>query len=269
VLPVTRGRLREAIRWLAVAASVAVAFVVALYVNLFVFLFGPFPRDLAEPTAGFVMGALVVLPGALLAPRFRLVVAAVLVALVTVIGVGVFRQHIASTALGGLAAAAFAMWWSHPRRTPRAARGVGAALAVAGLAFAGLVYARHVDWPARRDPLPTHLIEVLGAEARRVQAFWRYDLGGFIDHEWLWRIDAQPELVALAVSGLGLEPTTAVPPRFWRMAPHYWPRAMPGGGEAFRSRQFPAEGRGPDGDHFLLVHDRRLGRAFVWFKSNF
>ena len=265
----TRDWLRGAIRWMAVAASVAVAFVVSVYVNLFVFLFGPFPRDLAEPTAGFVMGALVVLPGALLAPRFRLVVAAVLVALITWIGVAVFRQHVAGPALGGLAAAAFAMWWLHPRRTARVTRGVAAAAAVAGLAFAGLVYARHVDWPARPDALPALLAEALGSEGARVQAFYLHDLGGFIDHEWLWRIDAPPELVARAVSGLGLEPAGAVPPRFWRMPPHYWPRAMPGGGKAFRSPRFPDEGRGGDGEHFFLVHDRRQGRVFVWLRSNF
>jgi hypothetical protein len=80
---VSRDWLRVAIRWLAVAASVAVAFVVALYIDLFVFLFGAFPRDVAEPTAGFVMGAPVVLPGAPLAPRFGRAVEAVLVALVT------------------------------------------------------------------------------------------------------------------------------------------------------------------------------------------
>lgn len=267
--PLTGEALRLAGRWLAVVASAMLAFVVALYINLFVFLFGPFPRDLAEPTAGFVMGALVVLPGALLAPRFRLAVAATLVVLVASIGIGFLHQDVAGTVLGGVAAMAFAMWWRHPGRTARSTRWVGTASAVAGLAFAALVVARHVDWPARPDALSPELAQVLGAEAPRVQAFYRYDLGGFIDREWLWRIDAPPELLALVVSGLGLEPAGAVPARFWRMPPHYWPRAMPAGGEAFRSPRFPAEGRGGDGEHFFLVHDRRQGRAFVWLKSNF
>jgi hypothetical protein len=70
--------IRELLRWLLAAGAVVVAFFVALYFSLFVLMFGPFPKDLAEPTAGFTMGLLVVLAGSLLAPRQRLAVALVL-----------------------------------------------------------------------------------------------------------------------------------------------------------------------------------------------
>ena len=146
---------------------------------------------------------------------------------------------------------------------------VGVAVGVACLAFLSLVYARHVDRPARPQQLPLELIYALGTNASGVAAFYRYDLGGFIDHEWLWRIDAKPDSVALVVSSLKLQSTDAVPPQFWRMPSHYWPRSMPPGGEAFQSLAFSANSRGPDGEHYLLVHDKSQDRAFVWLKSNF
>jgi hypothetical protein len=100
-------------------------------------------------------------------------------------------------------------------------------------------------------------------------AFYDYDLGGFIDREYLWRIDGPPAVVAALVAGLGLAPAPAVPEAFWRMPPADWPGAMPADGEAFASPDFTAEGRGRDGLHYFLVHDRRAGRAFVWVKDNF
>jgi hypothetical protein len=71
------------------------------------------------------------------------------------------------------------------------------------------------------------------------------------------------------VTGLGLQSTKAVPQRFWKMPPHYWPHTMPPGAEAFQSQSFLASGRGHDGDHYFLLHDKTQHRAFVWFKSNF
>jgi len=75
--------------------------------------------------------------------------------------------------------------------------------------------------------------------------------------------------MALVVSGLGLRSINAVPRGFWRMPPHYWPRSMPTGGEAFQSPMFSGDTRGPDGSHYFLVHDKTQSRAFVWVKDNF
>jgi hypothetical protein len=127
----------------------------------------------------------------------------------------------------------------------------------------------YVDRPARPDPLPPELAYALGPHASGLTTVYRYDLGGFIDHQWLWRLDAGPEVVALVVSGLGLRRTDTVPQRFWRMPPHYWPRAMPVGAEAFQSPAFSADRRRPDGAHYFLLYDKAHGSAYVWFKSNF
>jgi hypothetical protein len=70
--------IQELHRWLLAAGALVVAFFAAVYFRLFAMMLGPFPKDLAEPTAGFTMGLLIVLAGSLLAPRQRLAVALVL-----------------------------------------------------------------------------------------------------------------------------------------------------------------------------------------------
>lgn len=259
----------EIVRWILAAVAVVVAFYAALYFNLFVLLLGPFPKDIAEPTAGILMGSLVVLAGALPVPRQRTVVAIVLLVLGTTANVALLSGELVSTAVGGLAAVILVAWWFDPRRTARATRWVALTGGLAVVGFLGVVLARYVDWPPRRDGAPLELVEALGADPTRVAAFYGYDLGGFVDHEWLWRIDTSPEVMAHIVQYLGLRRTETVPQQFWRMPPHYWPRAMPERGEAFQSPEFRSEGRGPDGPHYFLLHDRTRRRVFVWFKSNF
>ena len=117
--------------------------------------------------------------------------------------------------------------------------------------------------------MPFELTRAVGTNVSGISAFYTYDRGGFIDREWLWRIDANPETIARTVTGLGLHPSTIAPPAFWRMPPHYWPRSMPPNSEMFQSPAFVAETRGPDGPHYYMVYDKAQQRAFVWFKSNF
>lgn len=147
-----------------------------------------------------------------------------------------------------------------------------AAGAVVVAFFAALYFnwfARFTDRPARPEALSPELVHALGTNASLVSAFYRHDRGGFIDHEWLWRMDGTPEAMAIVVSRLGLSSTNAVPREFWQMSPHYWPRSMPIGGEAFQSPLFSGDSRGPDGSHYFMVHDKAEGRAFVWVKNNF
>src|SRR5574341_93581 len=262
-------RFMEIWQWMLAAAAAVVAFFGVLYFSLFVLFFGPFPKALAEPPAGFLMPSLLVLAGSMLAPRHRFISTILFFVLGTALPSLLLGFHAVGAFAGGLMAIVFVAWWFHPSRTRRSTVWVGVAVGAAFLAFLSLVYARHVDWPAHPGQLPPELIDALGTNAPGVAAFYRYDLGGFIDHEWLWRIDAKPDAVGLVVSGLGLRSTDAVPPQFWRMPPHYWPRSMPPSAEAFHSSAFSTDSRGPDGEHYFLVHDKTQDRAFVWLKSNF
>lgn len=261
---------RELLRWLLAAGAALAAFFVALYFGLLVLIFGSFLKDLAQPTVGFTMGLLVVLAGSFFAPRQRLAVALVLFAAGTTLAPGILNLHLLGTLVGSTVAVVFVGWWFHSRRTGRSTLWVAVAVCAAFLVFVGVVFARFVDRPARPEALLPELTHALGTNASSlVTAFYRYDRGGFIDHEWLWRIDAKPEAVAQLVSGLGLRSASAVPRDFWKMPPHYWPRSMPAGGEVFQSPLFSADSRGPDGAHYFLVHDKAQSRAFVWVKDNF
>jgi hypothetical protein len=210
-----------------------------------------------------------VLAGSCVAPSHRLATAVVLFALGALPTSVLQDLHLPSVCVGGLLAIGLVAWWFHSSRSSRSIQWVGLAGCGAVVAFIGVVYAYHVDRPARPDPVPFWLSRQLGAEASRIDTFYEYDLGGFIDHQWLWRIEAGPDAMAQIVADLKLQPTQVVPPRFWRMPPHYWPRSGPTGAEAFQSPHFPVDQRGPDGDHYFLLYDKAKNRAFIWYKDNF
>ena len=261
--------LRAIARWLLVVAGVAAAFWLSLYVALFGLFFGPFPKDLVEPTASFLTAFLVVATGGLLAPHHRPIVSLVLMGPGVVLATWLTSLPdvpAVAGALSGAALVAWAVWPVRPRRATVAGAILGGGVV---LAFSALVVARYVDWPARSDDLPIEAREALGAEVAQVTDFFVYELGGFIDREFLWRCDAPASAVARLAAGLGLERVDAAPPEFWRMPPHYWPPVLPTGAELFQSRGFSATDRGPDGSHYFLVHDPARGRAYVWVKANF
>ena len=255
-------------RWLLAAAAAVVAFFGTVCFSLFVLFFGPYPKDMAEPTAAFLMASVLALSGSLVAPRHRSATAIVLSLVGAFLGTSL-GHHFVGAVLGGLAAVSFVVWWFHPRRTKRSTVWIVVASCAVFSGFLVFVYARHIDSPPQPDPLPYELTNALGTDSSRISAFYQYDLGGFIDHEWLWRVSAGPEAITILVGRLGLQRTSAVPPSFWQMPPRYWPRSMPVGAEAFQTAEFHADTRGPDGQHYFLLHDKGRQTAFVWFKNNF
>ena len=255
-------------RWLLVPVAATVAFVAVLYFNLFAIVLGPFPRDLADSTAGALAGSVIVLAGALAAPRRRSVVGLVIAACAVVLNWRLQLFSPVPVVIAAFSAAGYVAWLDSPRRTPRATRVAKIAAWTSVLGFLGVVAARYVDLPAMADATPVELESGWPAGAQP-PAIYVYDLGGFIDREWLWRLDGDAESVARAASVLSLERVAEVPRRFWTMPPYYWPRTMPEGAVAYSSRSFDAENRGQDGSYYFLVHDVRGNRAYVWYKFNF
>ena len=134
-------------------------------------------------------------------------------------------------------------------------------------AFGGLVIlSKLFDFPAIQDEHPQRLAGILDSQSVR---FYSYSLGGYIDKEYLWRIDATLAEVNAVISELGLQRATEVPREFWRFRPYYWPKKSFTGALAYRSQRFEASNRGPDGLHFYVVHDPSKGQAFAWVKDSF
>lgn len=122
------------------------------------------------------------------------------------------------------------------------------------------------DFPAIPDSAPSHIEKALsGTDAR----CYIYSLGGFVDSEYLWRIDGSPEVIAAVIAELGLKESRSIPASFWKMPPYYWPRRLSDSATPYRSANFVDDGRGPDGPHFFLLHDTKSNRAYVWFRDNF
>ena len=264
-----RSRAAEIGRWTLAAAAATAAYFGSIYFGLFVLIFGPFPDAFAESAAVFLVTSSVIIAGSLVAPRFRLGVAILLAVLsITFIALQ-FRSAVGGNIAGGLVAVAYVGFWSHPLRTRAASIRVGLVTLAAVLVFSGVLFTLYIDRPARPDPVPDQLTWALGTNRPPIAACDVYDRGGFIDHQWLWRIHAGPDAIETIISGLQLQAAPAVPSRFWRMAPHYWPRSMPADAAAFQSPWFEGETRGPDGHHYFLLHDMTRDIAFVWFKSNF
>ena len=130
-------------------------------------------------------------------------------------------------------------------------------------------YASYRDFPAVKDGIPVRLSNSLEGSRIVPLAVYEYDLGGLIDHEWLWRIDGYAKGLSLLPKCLGLIQATSVPARFWHMPPHYWPRRLPPGAAIYESPGFAHETRGDDGEYYFCVIDSKNGHAYIWYKSNF
>ncbi|TLD69611.1 hypothetical protein FEM03_16775 [Phragmitibacter flavus] len=129
-----------------------------------------------------------------------------------------------------------------------------------------LGYAWMKGFPAiPSSPHPRIAKAIGGTDART----YVYSRGGFIDWEYLWRIDAEPTVIEEVIQALELRKSVTIPAQFWKMPPYYWPRSLSPEMKAFRSLNFSDDTRGADGAHFFLLHDPEKKRAYVWFRDNF
>jgi hypothetical protein len=133
------------------------------------------------------------------------------------------------------------------------------------VAFVALMGVTFVDWPSWPDAVPDPLLQATGGHRGAIEKFHYYYLGGFIDHEWLWRIDARPEVLQSLAQKLGLSKAVSAPPNFWLMPPYYWPRKLPPGAQLYAT---PGFSRGA-GDQYFMFVDAQRGLAVVWVKQLF
>ena len=169
--------------------------------------------------------------------------------------------------VGGLAAAAgtagVALWMMPKTQGGLWRQWFGTGLV---MVFASMAIASYFDWPAFADPLPDALGGfAAGRQAAAFSRFHRYPLSGS-DEEWLWRIDANPDVLQLISSKLEMSETAEAPSQFWHMPPHYWPRHLPSGAQLFATPGFLLRGRGSGGPRYFMLVDGRRGVGYVWVK---
>jgi hypothetical protein len=172
------------------------------------------------------------------------------------------REPWFSILLAALGIAGVTLWF-----IPRDGRIVRQRLWAGGflLAFWSLFGASLYDWPAWPDATPEPLVRATGGKPGAIERFHCYDLGGFIDHDWLWRIDARSDVLQSIAPSVGLEKVDSVPPGFWEMPPYYWPRNLPPGAQLYST---PGFSHGAGEQYFMLI-DARHRLAVVWVKSLF
>jgi hypothetical protein len=96
-------------------------------------------------------------------------------------------------------------------------------------------------------------------------------LRNFLDSEYVWRQQFPYEKLPDLVASGEFESIErgAVTPNFFAAFPYHWRPAMGPNCEFYATTEFDPDGRGPDGEHFYLMHDRDRGLLYVWYKDNF
>lgn len=226
----------------------------------------PFPLHLNIAIGGALAAALAIAAVAAVAPRsqrLQFVMWTAILSSATEVVMVYFYREAPAGALPAAAGTAAAAVWLAPASTALLRRS-GIVLSVG---YVMLLSACFLDWPSIPNEVPYQLATIV--DSKSVNRFCSYPLTSFIDSEWLWRIDARPEVLDSIATKSGMTTCATIPNAFWRMPPYYWPRAIPTGGQVYCTPSFPAHGRGSDGWHFIMAVDVNRSRAFVWFKNNF
>ncbi len=165
--------------------------------------------------------------------------------------------------LGGLLAIGALYFWYSPQRTVQAKKYALAGIATILAIVFTIQYIKTLDFSPQPDPLPSALTGL------NITNFYSYDLGGFIDTQEAWRIDANETEVIAVASRLDLQEVREVPKEFFSSRPSWWPNSLPKNYRAWTSSGFVANKRGQDGNHTFLLYDQDLEQGYIWLKNNF
>ena len=123
----------------------------------------------------------------------------------------------------------------------------------------------YCGFPPIRD---AHLPAFAGIPGAEKVDYYNHSLGGFLDQEYLVRMDLHGSDPRLVFAALDIDATEEIPEQFWRRIPWYWPKSRRPKMDAYATRGFSVERVG-DGLYFFAVHDRKKDRIYVWVKDNF
>jgi hypothetical protein len=114
------------------------------------------------------------------------------------------------------------------------------------------------------------------ASAKRAELIGRADVyecwGGFIDSQYLWRVEIGLELIPAIMRQFDLRELQVaddVPSGFWRQWPYWWRPPRTGAARYFIRPGFEGNARGDDAGHYLMAYDEAHKVLYVWHKNNF
>jgi hypothetical protein len=98
-----------------------------------------------------------------------------------------------------------------------------------------------------------------------------HGLGSFIDTEHVWRLTVSSEQLDRVIAEFGLVEVASsnVPNAFWGAFPRWWRPTHRASSRYLSTVGFPADSRGPDGDHCLTMYDSQNQQLYAWYKFNF
>ena len=120
------------------------------------------------------------------------------------------------------------------------------------------------DFPFRL----TRMIEISNAEYDYVNV---YDLGSFIDSEYVWRLKVSDTGLASVLEEYKMTtvPAAEIPAAFFDAFPADWRPPSNSTCQGYSTVDFPLLNRGPETTHFFGMHDPETSYLYVWCKSNF
>ncbi len=123
----------------------------------------------------------------------------------------------------------------------------------------------------RQSNWPPDLVEMQTLVGGELDGVRVSGLGGFLDEAHVWTFRATPEQAARIVNQYGMERQAdrAIPTECWAAFPRWWGLQNDDQLVWYQTSEFPFQVRGRDGTHFMMIHDSRSGRIYVWMVSNF
>ena len=117
---------------------------------------------------------------------------------------------------------------------------------------------------------PGH-VYILKEHCGAITDFREQVLARFIDSSYLVTFRTAPGVLSTiaAANAIPQIDSASVPESFWNQPPLWWRADRSAATRVFKSPSFAFEGRGRDGDHYLLIEHGDENRVFLYFQSNF
>jgi hypothetical protein len=122
----------------------------------------------------------------------------------------------------------------------------------------------------RESACPGHLY-ILQPHCAGVTELIEQELEGFIDTTYVASFRVAPTALQTIVTTNAMHAVDVqkVPDVMWRQPPIWWRPSRSPDTQVYATPSFAFGRRSGDGDHYMLIDDRRTGKVYVYLESNF